>query len=385
MPIINKCRQRFLVETFILFLSIKGRVNFLQLGRYGKYKEQRYRIQFQRDFDFMSFNSELLWQHGSGNYILAMDPSFISKAGKLTPGLGNFWSGQAGKAKRGLEILGIAAIDLDNHTAFHLDAKQTFPETCPGKSLAEIYSECIRNAKVQLQAISRIMVADAWFCKVSFINALLKDGFQLVCRLRDDANLRYLYKGPKTGKKGRPPVYAGKVDHKHIDDAYFDKVTTQDGLVLQTAILNSVTLKRNIRVVRVKVNQKKETYKLYFSTDTSMSPEQILHYYRSRFQIEFIYRDAKQHTALENAQARGAQKLDFHFNMALSAVNIAKAANWLTIPKEERGAFSMADIKTMNHNALILETIFNKFGINPDLPKNQKHVKELILYGTKAA
>ncbi|SEM49302.1 hypothetical protein SAMN05216436_14212, partial [bacterium A37T11] len=94
--------------------------------------------------------------------------------------------------------------------------------------------------------------------------------------------------------------------------------------------------------------------------------------------------------------------LDFHFNMALSAVNIAKAANWLSIPKEEREAFSMADIKTMNHNALLLETIFSKFGINPDLPKpaqasfiaiknqmimmkNQKHVKELILYGTKAA
>ncbi|SEO09425.1 hypothetical protein SAMN05216436_1331, partial [bacterium A37T11] len=77
--------------------------------------------------------------------------------------------------------------------------------------------------------------------------------------------------------------------------------------------------------------------------------------------------------------------LDFHFNMALSAVNIAKAANWLSIPKEEREAFSMADIKTMNHNALLLETICEKFGINPHLSKNQKHVKELILYGTKAA
>ncbi|SEN10694.1 DDE superfamily endonuclease, partial [bacterium A37T11] len=112
MSTINKCRQRFLIETFILFLSIKGRVNFLQLGRYGKYKEQRYRIQFQREFDFLSFNSQLLREHGSGNCVLAADPSFVSKAGKATPGVGYFWSGQAGKAKPGLEILGIAAIDL---------------------------------------------------------------------------------------------------------------------------------------------------------------------------------------------------------------------------------------------------------------------------------
>lgn len=40
---INKWRQTFLLETFILFLSIKGRINFLQLERYGKYSEQRYR------------------------------------------------------------------------------------------------------------------------------------------------------------------------------------------------------------------------------------------------------------------------------------------------------------------------------------------------------
>ncbi|SEN68529.1 hypothetical protein SAMN05216436_1201, partial [bacterium A37T11] len=66
--------------------------------------------------------------------------------------------------------------------------------------------------------------------------------FQLVCRLRDDANLRYLYKGPKTGKKGRPPVYGGKVIHKQIDESYFETLTTADGLVLQTAILNSVTV-----------------------------------------------------------------------------------------------------------------------------------------------
>ncbi|WP_177195167.1 hypothetical protein [Parapedobacter indicus] len=50
---INACRQRFMVEAVTLFLSIKGRINFQQLERYGKYSERRYRIQFEKPFDFM--------------------------------------------------------------------------------------------------------------------------------------------------------------------------------------------------------------------------------------------------------------------------------------------------------------------------------------------
>ncbi len=40
-------------------MSIRGRINFLQLARYGKYKEQRYRQQFEKLFDFLSFNKEV--------------------------------------------------------------------------------------------------------------------------------------------------------------------------------------------------------------------------------------------------------------------------------------------------------------------------------------
>src|SRR3546814_3346674 len=67
--------------------------------------------------------------------------------------------------------------------------------------------------------------------------------------------------------------------------------------------------------------------------------------------------------------------------MALTATNVAKAAHWISIPKKERGAFSMADIKTVNHNALLMDRFFSTFGVNPHLKKNQKHVKELLLYG----
>ena len=71
MPNINGWRKDFITEALILFLCIKGRINFLQLGRYGKHKEQRYRQQFEKPFDFLTFNKELTLSHGSGRYVIA--------------------------------------------------------------------------------------------------------------------------------------------------------------------------------------------------------------------------------------------------------------------------------------------------------------------------
>jgi len=71
---INKRRKAFITEAFILFLCIKGRINFLQLARYGKHKEQRYRQQFEKPFDFLTFNKELTLTYGSGKYLINRIP-----------------------------------------------------------------------------------------------------------------------------------------------------------------------------------------------------------------------------------------------------------------------------------------------------------------------
>lgn len=54
---INKWREKFMLEVLLLYLIIPGRINFLQLGRYGRFGEQRYRKQFSHKFDWLSFNT----------------------------------------------------------------------------------------------------------------------------------------------------------------------------------------------------------------------------------------------------------------------------------------------------------------------------------------
>jgi len=382
---INQWRKDFILETFILFLSIRGRINFLQLARYGKHEEQRYRQQFEKPFDFLNFNKELTLQHGSGRYAIAFDPSYISKSGKKTPGVGWYWSGCANQAKWGLEIGGLAAIDIDNHIAFHLEAVQTL--NTDEQSLTGWYASVISARKDSLKAISNYMVADAWFSKRTFVDPIISLDMHLISRLRDDADLRYISTEEPTGKRGRPRKYAGKIILGSIDKNYFTFISKDEESTVYSAEVYSKALKRTIRLVHVTYSNAKgkESCKLYFCTDVTMPAEEIVLYYQSRFQIEFLYRDGKQHTGLNDSQARSENKLNFQFNASLTSINIARVIHWLSLPKEERKAFSMSDIKTMNHNTLLLQRFIDVFGISPYSIKNQNYVKELIFYGTMAA
>jgi len=385
---INKSRRDFIIDIMLLFLSIKGRLNFLQFGRYGKCEEQRYRQQFEKAFDFLSFNKEIIMASCNKHIIIAFDPSYISKTGKKTYAVDTFWSGCANKAKLGLEIGGIAAIDIENNTAMHLDAIQTPSHKDldkKGLSLLDWYAQLIIERKKVLHQLSEYVVVDAYFSKKPFIKTLTDNEFEVISRLRNDADLKYIYTGLQTGKRGRPKQYSGKIDFKNIDKDVFTLFDENEDYLFYQAIVFSKALSRKIKLVFMQEKNKKNSYKLYFCTDLELDAKLILLYYKSRFQIEFLYRDAKQHTGLNDCQARSENKLNFHFNASLSAINIAKAEHWLNIPKTERGAFSMTNIKTMYYNKLLLERFLKVFAVKPNLIKNNKYVKELINFGKIAA
>jgi hypothetical protein len=382
---VKKWQGDFMQEIILLFLSIKGRINFLQLGRYGDHQEQRYRNQFEKQFDFLEFNKILVSEQGSGHYTIGFDPSYISKSGKCTPGVNYFWSGCAGKSKWGLEISGIAAIDIGNHTAFHLEAVQT-PGDLKSKTLVEHYAQVLIQRKKPLQSISKYVVADAYFSKKKFVRPLLKEDFEIVSRLRDDADLLYLFNGQQSTKKGRPKKYDGKLKYHSIKDEHLKTEIISDSKKIVHGIVHAVALKRKIKIVILYTKRKQGwKHKIYFSTDLNIDHNLLLEYYQTRFQIEFLYRDGKQHTGLNDSQARSLNKLHFHLNTALTTINIAKVRHWLKKAKEDRGAFSMSDIKTLYNSQLLIERFLSLFAIDPNKPINQRKIKQALEYGKIAA
>ena len=184
----NKNFQKFLLDTLILYFVIQGKINFLQLGRYGKFSEQTYRNNFSKDFDWFDFNKKLASKNLPGTRkAIAIDPSFISKSGKQTPWIGYFWSGCASSIKRGLEILGIGLVDIDNHDCFTLQAIQT-PDTITldneDGDIVTWYAKSICLIKDKLQELSSYIVADAYFAKSTFLNIISQGNFHLISRFR---------------------------------------------------------------------------------------------------------------------------------------------------------------------------------------------------------
>ena len=130
-------------------------------------------------------------------------------------------------------------------------------------------------------------------------------------------------------------------------------------------------MKRNIRIV---VHYPEAGgHKIYFSTDLAMSAKDIIEYYRTRFQIEFCFRDSKQFTGLSHCQARDLRKLDFAFNASLASVNIAKIVRQRYCPNLSSGL-----LKLSMSNIYMLRRILAQFGIRPNRTLNAKLVKELF-------
>ena len=189
---VNASFRSFFLEAMTLVLTIKGRINFLQLAGYGKSCESRFRQNFRKPFDWLAFNMGLIKQQAGHLYAIAIDPSYLSKSGKHTPGIGYFWSGCAGAAKRGLEALGIALIDATTREAFALRVVQTIkgviskgrPPKCvehiEKDSLIRHYLLTLHKYSDRLLTLSNILVADAYFAKSTFVDGILQLGFHFI-------------------------------------------------------------------------------------------------------------------------------------------------------------------------------------------------------------
>ncbi len=388
---LNKSRKLFFSSCLVLFLSLRGRYNFLGMARYGTYSEKTYRLHFEKDFDFLQFNILFAQTELSENLILGFDPSYLSKSGKHTPHKGKFWSGCAGKSIEGIEIGCIGVIDLDNNTAFNLESIQT-PNTSElekeGQTLIDYYAKILVARANVLAKISTYLAIDGYFYKKKFVDAIReKTSLQLICKLRKDANLQYLYQGPKRAGRGRPKKYDGKVDIKNIDQNKFKKVVQTEAVMIFEAIVWSVSLKRKIKVSYVEYLKKgkpTKRYSLFFSTDLNIDAQTIYQYYKARFQIEFLFRDAKQFTGLSHCQARSEDKIYFHTNLSLTAIGVAKVAHYYH-KKSDKYTYSISDVKTVYFNELMLNLFFSNFQISDELQKNNEVIRKVMCFGKIAA
>lgn len=377
----------------------------------------------------MSLNANLIEAAIGSDAICigAMDCSFIRKSGTATYGLDWFYNGSENRTQKGLEISVIAVIDVEAHRGYSLSVQQTpatvakpkakgqsrhqpitwamieqtqqMLEHLPIKAMAgaeadkavaaptrmDYYLKHLQQSYAYLPAGLKYWAVDGFYSKKKFVDGVVGLNLQVVSKLRTDANMRYLYTGVQK-PRGAKRKYDGKVNLSDWS-RWLHVNQLEPGLDLYTLVVWHVSLKRQIRIAAVVDTRKpgKTGYALLFSTDVDLNAEQILSYYKARFQIEFIFRDAKQFTGLCDAQTRHAQSLDFHFNASLSALNLAKYEDQLRStkgnPKPSLPPFSMASYKRLAFNEHLLERFISMLDLNPTLIKSHPNYENLRSYG----
>ena len=129
----------------------------------------------------------------------------------------------------------------------------------------------------------------------------------------------------------------------------------------------------------------KPRYIVLASTDTELEAGELYQLYRARFQIEFIFRDAKQFTGLSDCQSRNQQALDFHFNASLATLNLARVEAVTAHQSKERMVFSMATRKQLAFNEQFIKVITEKLALDLTAIKNHEAYYSLKTYGAIAA
>jgi hypothetical protein len=378
-----------------------GKVNYTNLSRYSVPCERTYRRHFEQGLGLESLNQALIEQVRIGEtlQIAVVDCTFAEKSGRHTHGLDWFYNGKTQRAERGLEWSVVAIIDLAQKTGYALSAQQTeaglgaqgasttADEATPAKSRVDFYLGHLAYCTRFFPDWIRYIVADGFYSKYKWVTGVVQLGFQAIGRLRSDANLKFLYDGPQK-RRGRRRRYAGKVDLS--DTSRFTFVQALDDEVsLYTAVVWSVSLKRRIRLAYLlKEDVGRRSYVVLFSSDIDIDPMQLYRCYAARFQIEFIFRDARQFTGLADCQARSAEALDSHVNASLMALNLAKAAlksEQAQAESVEPLSFSMASFKRQALNQHLLDLFTSMFDLEPTLIKSHPNYRKLLNYGTIAA
>ncbi len=394
------------------------------MSRYSRWSEKTYRRQYSQAFNFMALNAQLIREAVAEEVtqIGAMDCSFIRKSGKATYGLDWFYNGSANRSEKGLEISVIAVIEVEGHRAYSFEVQQTpamnsgcqpkaqsqsvswqtidqvqqMLQQLPPKSptpppLTRIdhYLEHLQHTRRFLPAGVKYWAVDGFYSKKKFVDGVVALNLHVISKLRNDADMHYLYTGEQKSR-GAKRKYDGKVDLSDL--SRFTLVEQLEvGLTLYTTVVGHVSLKRQVRLACLVDTRKagRTGIALLFSTEVNLDAKLIVQYYQARFHIEFIFRDAKQFTGLCDAQTRNPQRLDFHFNTALTALNLAKYQEQLRQAQPDAATssapFSMASYKRFAFNEHLLERFICQLELDPTLIKSHPNYENLRSYGIIAA
>jgi putative transposase len=370
-PAVTKTTRRQFSRIVLAMLVMTGRVTMLGLSRWagpgGSYRT------VQRFFSTVIPWATLFWvffrQHvycSADVYLLVGDEVVATKAGKQTHGLDRFFSSLYGKPVPGLAFFALSLVSTQQRRSFPIrveqvvrsdaekaaskakaDAKKqssSLPKRRPGRPKGS--KNTAKSAVTLTPELSRItgmlgallhmiagavsltyLVLDGHFGNHNALAMAQQNNLHLISKLRCDAALYFPYTGPYTGR-GPHRKYGDRVDYDDLPVQYLKKTTVEGHIktcTYQTQLLHKEFTQPLNVVILAKTNLRTQAraHVILFSSDVALAYAPLVDYYGLRFQIEFNFRDAKQHWGLEDFMNVTPTGVTNAANLSLFMVNVA--------------------------------------------------------------
>ena len=279
----------------------------------------------------------------------------------------------------------LACVNVATKQCFALEATQTPSGVTQrdglGYSRLSFYLEQLSDCLPRLLSLTH-WVGDGFYAKKEVFDLLANAGRHLITRLRSDADLHHLWLGGRQpGQRGATKKYDGKACFEDLGRWEAVGVHPVHGHIsLYTQLLHAKRFARTLRVVLLR-DTRSQKYVLLASTDLKQQPAQVAYYYHLRFQIELLFRDAKQFTGLTQCQARSQNKLDCHLNASLAAINVAR----LMLENDESFHKSMNALVRRMTGRRIWQVIYSQLGLEGSVDVNQFDSLQCQFWQRKAA
>jgi putative transposase len=387
-------------------LAMTGRVTMLGLSRWAG-KGGSYRT-IQRFFNTSVTWPMLqwllirthLWKPGE-TMVAAGDDVIVTKSGRCTHGLDRFFSSIYSKVVPGLGFLSLSLISVERRVSYPMVVEQL--EQTPSRK-TQVPSQPKRPGQVgrpkgrkngnrhdvelspylqfvqaHLKHVLELIgshiqlehfVFDGAFGNNDAVQMVRQLGLHLISKLRHDSALYLPYTGPYLGR-GPRKKYGAKINYHDIPERYLKSSSLDKAKSIETKIYQIQAWHKKFAdllniVVIVKRNLKtnKVAHVILFSSDLNLSYEVLIDYYSLRFQIEFNFRDAKQHWGLEDFMVVNKTPVYNSANLAMFMVNVSQAL--MRPMRAQWPELSVNDLKTwFRSRKYVVETL----KLLPEMPE----------------
>ncbi|MGE5417919.1 MAG: transposase [Acidobacteriota bacterium] len=410
---ISKTTLQQLSRIIAAMLAMTGRVTMLGISRWsgngGSYRT------IQRFYTTAIPWAQVFWQLFRGRlmekdniYLLAGDECVVSKAGKKTYGLDYFFAGLQQKVIPSLSFFVLSLVSVEQHHSYPISVEQTIrsaeekaasktkkavkkakatePKRKPGRpkgSKNKPKGEVMLNPELlrietMLKALLLLirpllqpvyLALDGHFGNYPSFFMVRQCGLHLISKLRNDAALCFPFNGEYKGS-GPHPKYGERVDYQHMPDTYLKSTTVEKGI--QTCIYQSQLLHPDfpdplnvVILVKTSLTTGAWAHVILFSSDRSLSADQMITYYSLRFQLEFNFRDAKQFWGLEDFMNVEKTAVTNAANLSLFMVNVVQLL--ISEFRQTDPDFSVLDLKAHYRGCKYATELIKMLPQKPDL------------------